>query len=153
MAEYHFTTLWTFDQPVDKVWDAIRLIDHWPTWWKYVRSVEKLREGDENEIGSVRRICWSTALPYSITFDSELTCLEHLKRMEGRAYGDLTGIGIWTFFSHEGTTQVRYDWHVETTKKWMHFFDPLARPLFQWNHDKVMKAGYEGLVEKLKVKR
>ena len=47
-------------------------MDQWPEWWKYVRSVEKIKNGTENEIGSVRRITWATALPYSLVFNSEL---------------------------------------------------------------------------------
>lgn len=149
MAEYNFTTLWHFDHPVEKVWNIIWLMDHWPDWWKYVRQVEKIREGDEQEIGAVRRITWSTALPYSLTFDSELTFLVQYKRMEGRALGDLTGIGIWTFEPNGIGTNVRYDWNVNITKPWMRFFEPILKPLFKWNHDKVMQAGYKGLYEKL----
>jgi hypothetical protein len=124
-------------------------MDQWPGWWKYVKHVEKIREGDANEIGSVRRITWSTALPYTITFDSELTHLAFHERIEGKALGDLTGTGIWTFASNNGGTLVRYDWSVTTTRKWMTLFDPLLRPLFRWNHDKVMAAGYTGLLHQL----
>jgi len=149
MSEYNFTTQWYFNHPVEKVWEEIRLMNHWPEWWKYVRRVEKIKNGSADEIGSVRRIQWSTALPYSITFDSELTSLEHHKRMEGRAFGDLTGIGIWNFVPNGHGTHVRYDWKVSITKKWMNIFEPILKPIYKWNHDKVMKAGYEGLVKRL----
>jgi hypothetical protein len=149
MSEYNFTTHWHFDQPLEMVWEIIRLMDNWPEWWKYVREVKKIREGDENEIGAVRRITWSTALPYSITFDSELTSLIQYKSMEGKAFGDLTGIGVWTFEQNGIGTNVRYDWKVSISKPWMKFLEPLLKPIFKWNHDKVMMAGYEGLTEKL----
>ena len=48
-------------------------------------------------------------------------------------------------------TYVRYDWKVNTTKKWMNLLAPIARPLFNWNHDIVMKAGYEGLKKKISI--
>ena len=152
MAEYNFTTHWHFDHPLAEVWDTIRSMDHWPEWWKYVRRVEKIREGGEDEIGSVRRIQWSTALPYTITFDSELTGLLYHQRMEGRAFGDLTGFGIWTFKQNGSGTNVRYDWKVNITKPWMKFLEPVLKPLFKWNHDKVMQAGYKGLAEKLRLR-
>jgi hypothetical protein len=38
---------------------------------------------------------------------------------------------------------------VKTTKLWMNLLAPIARPLFAWNHDQVMKAGYEGLKKRL----
>lgn len=149
MAEYHFTTVWTFSEPLEKVWQVIYAMDQWPQWWPYVRSVEKLREGHAGEIGSIRRIRWATALPYSITFDSELTFLDPMRKMEGRAFGDLDGSGIWIFRASGNTTVVQYDWHVRTTKKWMNLIEPVARPFFTWNHNRVMHAGFTGLQKRL----
>ena len=128
-------------------------MDSWPEWWKYVKSVQLIKTGDENDIGSVRRIVWSTALPYTLTFDSELIFIDYLKRIEGKAFGDLSGWGIWTFTSDGNFTTVQYDWQVSTTKKWMNIFAPIAEPLFKWNHDKVMNAGYDGLTIRLANKK
>jgi hypothetical protein len=149
MANYHFTTNWRFDAPLERVWHEIKAMSRWPEWWPYVQKVELLRQGDANEIGSVRRITWKTALPYTLTFDSEMIAEEKYRRMEGRAFGELEGKGIWTFSSENGSTLVRYDWMVKTTKLWMNLLAPIARPLFAWNHDQVMKAGYEGLKKRL----
>jgi hypothetical protein len=149
MAHYRFVTEWQFPYQLVPVWDLVYHMDQWPAWWKYVKRVEKIREGNPDEIGSVRKITWSTALPYSITFDSELTHLELHRRIEGKASGDLTGTGIWTFSSNNQGTLVRYEWSVMTTRKWMQLLDPLLRPIFAWNHDKVMAAGYEGIVQKM----
>jgi len=151
MSEYNFTTQWYFKHPVERVWEEIRLMDHWPEWWKYVRNVEKIKNGRQDEIGSVRRIQWSTALPYKITFDSELVVMDYPKRMEGKAFGDLTGTGIWTFEQNGSGTYVRYNWKVSITKKWMNIFEPILKPIYKWNHDKVMQAGYEGLEKRLAI--
>lgn len=149
MANYHFTTHWRFDAPLERVWHEIKAMGRWPEWWPYVQKVELLRQGDSREIGSVHRITWKTALPYTLTFDSEMIAEELYQRMEGRAFGELEGIGIWTFSSENGSTLVRYDWMVKTTKPWMNLLAPIARPLFAWNHDQVMKGGYEGLIKRL----
>lgn len=149
MAHYSFVTHWKFAAPLERVWKEIRDMDSWPEWWRYVKSVEVITTGDENDIGSVRRIVWKTALLYHLRFDSELVSIDFHKRMEGRAFGDLTGTGLWTFTYEAGITTVRYDWTVHTTKKWMNFLDPIARPLFRWNHDMVMKGGHKGLIRKL----
>ena len=50
-------------------------------------------------------------------------------------------------------TTVRYDWKVETTKRWMNLIAPIARPLFSWNHDVVMGWGGEGLAKRLDVQQ
>ncbi len=149
MPEYQFITIWEFEAPLGEVWHEIKQMDAWPSWWKYVAKVELLQPGDVDEINSIRRITWKTALPYTLTFDSELTGLERFKRMEGRAFGELKGKGIWTFSSENGKTTVQYDWLVNTTKTWMRLLAPIAKPIFTWNHDKVMKAGYIGLKNRL----
>jgi uncharacterized membrane protein len=149
MSQYSFVTTWKFNAPIENVWAIIRDMDSWPEWWKYVQSVKLISAGDADDIGSIRRIVWTTALPYELKFDSELISVEHLKSIKGKAYGDLTGVGIWTFSHDKGVTSVRYDWTVSTTKIWMNLFAPIAKPLFKWNHDKVMNAGYKGLQEKL----
>lgn len=149
MSDYQFVTIWKFDAPLEVVWQEIRCMDKWPQWWPYVAKVELLKKGDSNDIGSVRQITWKTALPYSLSFDSELLEMEKYQRMEGRAFGDLEGKGIW-YFSHEnGVTTVRYDWLVNTTKAWMRLLAPIAKPIFTWNHDKVMEAGFIGLKKRL----
>ena len=150
MYQYSFVTEWTFESPLENVWNEIRDVDRWPDWWKYVKSVELIKNGGPDEIGTVRRITWSTALPYTLSFDTELTHMDPFRRMEGIAHGELSGKGIWTFAQEGDKTHVRYDWEVRTTKQWMNLLAPIARPLFHWNHDKVMNAGYTGLKKRLK---
>lgn len=75
--------------------------------------------------------------------------MEYHKRIEGRTFGELEGRGIWTFDSRNGRTIVEYEWKVNTTLKWMKYLAPIARPIFSWNHDKVMLAGYEGLAKRV----
>lgn len=149
MVDYQFVTIWKFNAPLGEVWHIIKQMDAWPSWWKCVSRVELLKAGDANEIGAVRRITWHTALPYTLTFDSELIFMEKYVRLEGRAFGELQGQGIWSFSQESDITIVRYDWQVNTTKWWMNLLAPIARPIFSWNHDKVMAAGYKGLKKRL----
>ena len=151
MADYRFVTDWQFAAPLERVWHEIKAMDRWPEWWSFVVRVELLKQGDAEDLGSVRRITWKTALPYTLTFDSELISIEKLRRMEGRASGELDGTGIWTFRDDAGTTHVRYDWQVKTTKAWMNLLAPVAGPLFSWNHNKVMAGGCESLKKRLQL--
>ena len=43
----------------------------------------------------------------------------------------------------------RYDWIVELTKPWMRSLAPILRPVFAWNHNKVMEWGRDGITRKL----
>jgi hypothetical protein len=72
-----------------------------------------------------------------------------MKRIEGIAYGELDGIGVWTFTFDNGITTARYDWTVKTTKWWMNILAPIARPAFEKNHDVIMAWGAEGLAKRL----
>ena len=69
--------------------------------------------------------------------------------LEGRASGELEGIGRWHFSSDGMVTKVRYEWTVHTTRRWMNILAPLARPLFKWNHDQIMRQGAEGMARLL----
>lgn len=46
-------------------------------------------------------------------------------------------------------TVVRYDWCVHTTCAWMNALVPLLRPVFQWNHDAMMREGGAALARLL----
>jgi uncharacterized protein YndB with AHSA1/START domain len=145
MAEYAFTTVWRVESPIEEVWQAIYHSEEWPRWWKGVERVEELKEGDGDGVGSVRRYTWKSRLPYRLTFEVVTVRVEPRRRLEGRAQGELEGAGIWTLTEEGSVTVVRYDWTVRTTKTWMNLLAPLARPVFRWNHDAVMRWGGEGL--------
>ena len=78
-----------------------------------------------------------------------LTENQPLKKLVGEATGELEGTGTWTFAANGTGTDVRYDWQVRTTKKWMNFLAPVARPFFDWNHDIVMEWGRKALEKRL----
>ena len=149
MANYEFVTVWRVKAPQQKVWDLIFHSDQWPTWWRGVERVEKVRDGDTNHVGAVHRYTWKSKLPYRLVFDMETTRVEPTSIIEGRAIGELQGIGKWTLSEEHGITTARYDWQVQTTKAWMNLLAPVARPFFSWNHDVVMGWGGEGLARQL----
>ena len=42
-----------------------------------------------------------------------------------------------------------YEWNVRTARAWMNRLAPVARPVFAWNHDVVMRQGADGLARLL----
>ena len=154
MAEdYEFVTIWRFDAPLSEVWACIKDSETWSDWWKGVLKVEKLKDGDAFGIGAIHRSTWKSALPYKLVFDSETVRVEEEKLIEVRAFGELDGQGIWTLTAENAhETRVQYDWRVKTTKSWMNFLAPVAKPFFRCNHDTIMNWGGEGLAKKLNCK-
>lgn len=149
MAEYRFLTTWCLEAAIEPVWEAIYDSETWPSWWKGVERVVELEPGDEDGIGRVGRYTWKSRLPYQLEFDMRTTRLERPHLMEGEAIGELSGTGRWRLFEGNGATAVIYEWNVRTTQRWMNLLSPLARPVFAWNHDVVMRQGGEGLARHL----
>ena len=145
MARYRFLTTWMFDAAVQPIWDAIYDTDSWPAWWRGVRRVEELVPRDPDGVGGVSRFTFRSTLPYDLVFEMRSVRVERHRLLEGVASGDLAGTGRWRFFAQPAGTAVTYEWDVETTSAWMNAFAPVARPIFSWNHDRVMRAGGEGL--------
>lgn len=148
-AQFHLVTDWSLEAPIDPVWQALMAPEEWPVWWRAVANVERLAQGDECGVGAVRGITWRTALPYTLAFAMRVTKVEPMTLIEGRAEGELAGLGRWTLCPDGARTHVRYDWIVEVTKPWMRLGVPLLWPVFAWNHGKVMAWGYDGLTRKL----
>jgi hypothetical protein len=79
------------------------------------------------------------------------TRVEKPHLLEGEAQGELAGVGRWRLFEEDGAvgdgpvTAVVYEWNVHTTRPWMNLLSPIARPVFEWNHNWVMRNGGEGL--------
>ena len=153
MADYEFVTIWQFKAPQQAVWDLIFNSEDWPNWWRGVERVEKLKGGDANHVGALHRYTWKSKLPYRLIFEMETTRVDPISTIEGRAIGELQGQGLWHLTNDGAITTVRYDWKVETTKRWMNLLAPIARPFFSWNHDVVMGWGGEGLARRLGVKQ
>ena len=151
-VEYRFLTTWLLESPRQPVWDAIYESEAWPRWWRGVKRAERLAEGDERGIGQRGRYVWRSAIPYPVEFEIRTTRVERPHLLEGAASGGLEGTGRWRLFEQDAVTAVIYEWNVHTTKRWMNAIAPLARPVFEWNHDWVMRNGGRGLAELLGVR-
>jgi len=149
IPQFHLITHWRLVAPVAAVWELLNHPEQWPQWWRAVSAVEMLEPGDDRGIGAYRRFHWRTALPYEIAFNVRTTQIIEPLLIEGQADGELTGIGRWQLTSSGSATEVRYDWIVDVTQPWMRVLLPIARPVFRWNHDVVMRWGEEGIRQRL----
>jgi uncharacterized protein YndB with AHSA1/START domain len=149
-SRYAFVTHWAFDAAIDDVWTELSQPEHWPGWWKGVLAVEPLEAADPvTGAGAYYRMLMKSALPYRLVFNVRTTRRERPTTIEARSDGELTGTGLWTLSSTPTGTAVRYDWTVEATKTWMRVLAPIARPIFEWNHDVIMRWGQDGLARRL----
>jgi hypothetical protein len=135
--------------PRERAWEVIDDALSWPEWWRGVVRVDQLAPGGPDRVGSRYEIEWRSRLPYPLAFEFTTERVERPRVMEGRAEGELAGTGRWRLFEDEGVTAVVYEWNVRTTKPWMNMLGPVARPVFAWNHDVVMRWGGEGLARRV----
>jgi hypothetical protein len=136
---------WRLAAPADSVWDGLRDVAAWPAWWPCVASVEILEPGDADGVGARHRIAWTTALPYRLAFETRLTQVRALQRIEIAATGEIEGVGSWTLEPGPGFCLARYRWQVALRRPWMRLLGPVLRPVFAWNHGQVMERGRRGL--------
>jgi hypothetical protein len=141
---------WRLKAPVDRVWAALTQPESWPSWWPYVRQVHTLQPGDAQGLGSIRRIEWSTRLPYSVVIEVEAIEVLRHDRLRARSRGELAGEGLWLLRTDGPFTDITYVWRVELKRPWMRWLAPLLGPLFRWNHNGVMRAGALGLARHLR---
>ncbi|WNQ10327.1 SRPBCC family protein [Paenibacillus aurantius] len=146
--QYAFRTIWEVEADLPRVWELLSDYQY-GQWWKGV-SAYKVREGSPgNGIGSVYASIFRTKLPYRLIFLSELVHCEPMRALEFKAYGELEGRGAWKLTQHGTITRIEYRWQVNTNKSWMNRLAPLLRPLYRWNHRKVMDEGARGFAKKL----
>jgi hypothetical protein len=149
MKDYKFITIWRVEAPLEDVWNEIYHSLDWPKWWKGVENVVEVQKGDERGVGSIHRYTWKSKLPYKLSFDMKTIRIQPPVLLARIANGELQGRGLWRLSIEGSETVIRYDWNVETTKRWMNLLSPIARPLFEWNHNVVMSWGAEGLEQRL----
>ncbi len=151
MAEYHFVSIWQIQAPIERVWEEIYHAERWPSWWNHVVGVDELEPGAADGVGKHLRLLFRTRLPYTLGFDVRVTRVQPPSELEAKATGELEGTGRWTLTSADGGTLVRYNWDIRTTRRWMNLLAPVARPVFSWNHDKLMREGGKSLARRLGV--
>jgi uncharacterized protein YndB with AHSA1/START domain len=144
-AHFDLVSQWRIHARVDRVWAALTDTATWPRWWPYVLEVRTLRAGGVDGLGAVRRIHWSTRLPYRIAIEVEVIESVRHQRLRVRSRGQLDGEGLWLLRAEQGYTDVTYVWRVTLKRPWMRWMAPLLAPVFRWNHDDVMRAGEAGL--------
>ncbi len=100
-------------------------------------------------MGTVSRMVWKSLLPYRVEFELTTTHVEPPHLLQADAVGELSGVGRWRFYEEDGVTAVLYEWNVATSRAWMNLLAPVARPIFEWNHDWVMARGGQGIANLL----
>lgn len=149
MADYNFLTVWKFDAPLERVYNTVHNADEYHLWWKGQSKVETIKRGDALGVGAVKKFKTRSVLPYTLIYTGTVLEVEPLKKVVGTTTGELEGRGTWIFETEKEISIVKYYWVVKTNSLLMNFLTPVMKPIFEWNHDVVMRWGEEGLAKYL----
>ncbi|WP_215796656.1 SRPBCC family protein [Paludibacterium yongneupense] len=142
-------TTWRIDAPLEQVFEVVADSLSWPDWWPSLCRVEQMANGNADGVGNVRRYTWQGRLPYRVAFEVRATLIKKREAIDGIAQGDLEGVGRWKFSRQGRISVVRYEWHVQSTRRWMNLIAPVARSMFIRNHARIMAQGGRGLARRL----
>jgi hypothetical protein len=149
--EFSLTTTWSIPSSIGLVWLYLVDTEKWPLWWKYVASVQEVASGSPTGINSVRQYHWYTCLPYSLLLNLRVVEVRPYRRLAVEVTGDLQGKGYCNIAWDPATenTIIEFIWCVRPCKPWMKSSTKFAKPIFTWNHNRVMRQGEQGLIQHL----
>lgn len=143
---YHLVTHALIGAPPPVVWECLSDVQTWPSWWRWLREVELVEEGDEDGVGAVFRQSIVSPLLYGFTWYARLDRVVKPSLIELDSWGALEGRGRFLLVPEgPGMTHFSFTWLVTTAKRWMNVLAPVARPAFVWSHDRLMDDFARGL--------
>lgn len=147
--KYNFITEWVFKASPKKVWEATRNVNTISLWWPGFKKCQARGGVKTLEAGTIIDAAVQGLLG-DIKFTLEVTEVLPPVKLTLKSEGDLEGAGEWELIPLNEETITRISWNVSTTGWLMNVAGFLFKPLFMWNHNRVMAAGYQALKEKMK---
>ena len=144
--DYRFVNEWTFQAPVEPVFELIRRPLDYPRWWPQVfLAAKQITPGDAQGVGEVLEV--RTRLWRPDAQCSTATTIEVVApiRMSFETSGDFGGLGIWTLWQHGPDTLVRFNWRFYANRTFMRWFWWILRPALAAHHHRAMARGEESL--------
>jgi hypothetical protein len=134
-----FHSLWRLAASPDAVYDALRDVGSYPTWWPQVRRARQL----DDTSGELR--CRSL-LPYELVFVIHRDIEDATARvLQAHLTGDLDGTSRWTVTADGSGALAEFDQDVVVRKGLVQRSGLIARPALRFNHDVMMQVGERGL--------
>ena len=151
---YHFVTTWRVESTLAEVMTILADGPGLVRWWPSVYlDVQELKPGDRDGLGKTVSLYTKGWLPYTLRWQFEFIEVRPPIGFTLKAWGDLEGIGIWTFEQEEGVgdpqkpgwVRINYDWNITAEKPILKYLSFVMKPLFSANHHWAMARGEESL--------
>jgi hypothetical protein len=144
--QYAFVTRWRIAATCGEVADVLDDPLELPRWWPsvYLR-VEELCPPGPSGLGRRVRLHTKGWLPYTLTWEFELTESRYPYGFTLVASGDFDGRGVWTLEQDGAFVDVIYDWRLKAEKPLLRNLSFLLKPVFEANHRWAMDQGEQSL--------
>lgn len=115
-ARYHFLSDFRMTTDRDAVWTTLRAVEEWPTWWRWLKRIDVMREAmSEDGVGAVYRNHIGSPTGYAFDFQGEIVAADRLRRIDLTLTGEIVGrIRYLLSDDPSGGTHVEYAQLVET---------------------------------------
>jgi hypothetical protein len=152
--QYQFLSRWrvegTCGEVADILGDPLALSRWWPSVYL---DVEELRAPDPHGLGRRTRLLTKGFLPYTLTWEFEVTETRYPYGFTLVASGDFDGRGVWTFEQDGNFVDIAYDWRLAAEKPLLRNLSFLLKPVFEANHRWAMAQGERSLKLELSRRR
>lgn len=149
-AQYHFLSEYRLAGDPEPIWAALEDVTAWPEWWSWMKRVDVIRAATGPDgLGATYRYTVRAPTGYGFVYETEAVAVERLRRIDIISSGEIVGRGRLGIDPRDGgELDLWFAWLVETPKRWMTALAPIARPMFGWNHDRMMDAFGTGLARR-----
>ena len=150
MARYQLVSEWRVDAPPDRVWDTLLRAADWPAWWRSIKSVRRIDDGDPSGVGMRLSQRWRSVLPVTLELELEILEVEQARLLVARTTGDFSGTCTFGLEAAGDGTVVRFAMDISPTRAWMNLPVPFSSRIAAFNFDVVMRQGGAGIARRLR---
>lgn len=142
---YRLEDIWHIRWEKERLWAFVGDF-RYDNWWPGVAIERLVTGGSGDSIGDGYVAFVRTGLASTIRLRALVVDCRPPDVIELRLTGHLTGRALISLQeAGEESTALRCEMEVAVRKTWMSLLTPLLRPVFIWNHRRIMKAGCAGL--------
>lgn len=134
------------------MWQALTATPFsWAEWWPELIELGHV-DLHADMVGTRFSCTWRASAGYKLHCDFIITGITYPTQVQFRSSGDLVGTASWSFSGSRRHTEIHIDWQVVTTKWWMNRLAIILKPIFIYNHNRLMSSGERGLESFLSTK-
>jgi len=136
---------WSFPAPPDAVWDQMSAVDHYRSWWPWLRTFD----ADALDTAHIWTCAVQPPLPYSLRFAVTLDEVIPHHLVTATIAGDITGEARLELGATDDGCDVRLVSQLAPGNRFLRTIATVARPMVRFGHDWVLDTGADQFASRL----